>query len=374
MDVTNRIFYIVNVDSFFMSHRLSIALAAQKAGFEVFVLAKDTGMGSEITRHGLHFINIDFERSGTNPLKDAKIILKLKKLIRHHQPRIIHNVTIKPAIYGSIAARYARGSTKVINAISGLGYNFIEGRDSSLQKLIKQLIHYAFKPSLNFIFQNQDDCQLYEEQGLLKGNRYKIIKGSGVDGDVYPFRHEQNKGILKVLVTSRMLYDKGIMEFIEAANLLKSKWKGKARFVLVGGVDKGNRACIPEEVIKAHLEPDYIEWVGFKKEVKPFLFESHIVSLLSYREGLPKALIEAMAVGRPIVTTNVPGCKECVEDGVNGFLVPAKKSRKAAECIDRLLSDAELRQQMGAASRRKMEQELSLAKVIKETLDFYEQV
>lgn len=374
MDVTNRIFYIVNVDSFFMSHRLSIALAAQKAGFEVFVLAKDTGMGSEITRHGLHFINIDFERSGTNPLKDAKIILKLKKLIRRHQPRIIHNVTIKPAIYGSIAARYARGSTKVINAISGLGYNFIEGRDSSLQKLIKQLIHYAFKPSLNFIFQNQDDCQLYEEQGLLKGNRYKIIKGSGVDGDVYPFRHEQNKGILKVLVTSRMLYDKGIMEFIEAANLLKSKWKGKARFVLVGGVDKGNRACIPEEVIKAHLEPDYIEWVGFKKEVKPFLFESHIVSLLSYREGLPKALIEAMAVGRPIVTTNVPGCKECVEDGVNGFLVPAKNSRKAAECIDRLLSDAELRQQMGAASRRKMEQELSLAQVIKETLDFYEQV
>lgn len=374
MKAAPRIFYIVNVDNFFLSHRLPLALEAQKEGYEVFILTRDTGGRKIIEEQGLQFINIPFERSGTNPFRDFSIIVLLTRLIRQYQPAIIHNVTIKPAIYGSIAARYAKKGTTIVNAISGLGYNFINGRDGTVQKVLKRLIGYAFKSGVNFIFQNQDDCHLYQSFGLLNNNRYQIIKGAGVDGSVFKFQEPIEKQKLEILITTRLLYDKGVMEFLEAAWLLASRWEGKAKFIIAGDIDNGNKACIPEKIISGYLKEGFIEWVGFQKDIRPFLIESDIVCLPSYREGLPKSLIEAMAIGRPIVTTDVPGCRECVDEGVNGYLVPVKNVNSLAIALEKLLSNYDLRISMGKASRHKMEAELSLEKVVSETMIFYKKL
>lgn len=368
------IFYVINVDTFFLSHRLAIALAAKKSGYHVFILTKDTGERKIIERYGLQFIDIPFDRSGANPFKDFFIIVHLIKLIRKHRPSIIHNVTIKPAIYGSIAAKYAKRPTKVINAISGLGYNFIEGRNGMVQKVLKELISFAFRSQVNFIFQNKDDCQLYGDLKLLEHNRYQIIKGSGVDGSVFRYHPPVEKEVSEVVVTSRLLYDKGIIEFIEAALLLRDRWQGKARFIIAGDTDPENKANIPEAELKKYLVDDYLIWIGFQQDVKPLLIRSDIACLPSYREGLPKSLIEAMAIGRPVVTTDVAGCRECVDEGKNGFLVPVKSTKELAAALEKLLSDHNLRLRMGKASREKMERELSLEQVVGETLAFYEKV
>lgn len=368
------IFYIINVDTFFMSHRLPLALAARNRGYNIFILTRDTGERQRIEADGLHFIPIDFDRSGANPFKDILIIFHIFRLIRKYKPVLLHNVTIKPAVYGSIAARYANRGTKVINAISGLGYNFIGGRDGPVQKILRRLISFAFKFGVNFIFQNKDDCRLYQSLGLLAHNGYRIIKGSGVDGTLFTYQRPVEKKMLEVVITSRLLYDKGIVEFMNAALLLKDKWTGKAKFIIAGDIDQGNKASISGGDLKKYLVDDYLIWIGFQKDVKPLLIKSDIVCLPSYREGLPKSLIEAMAIGRPIVTTDVPGCRECVNEGENGFLVPARDTEGLAAAIDKLLSDQQLRLRMGEASRKKMEMELSLQQVVVETMKFYDEL
>jgi len=374
MTGSNCIFYIINVDSFFLSHRLPLALSAQKSGYSVFILTKDTGRRKEIENHGFRFIPVPFERSGTNPFKDFFIIVQLYRLIRKYKPALIHNVTIKPSIYGSIAARFAHNNTRVINAISGLGYNFIEGRNGIVQRVLKRLISYAFKSDITFIFQNRDDRDLYNNMGLLKNNDYRIIKGSGVDSSLFALHDPVSKQLLKITITSRLLYDKGIMEFIGAACLLRKKWEGKAKFIIAGEIDFGNRACIPEKDLREKLIPGYLVWLGYQEDVKPLLIQSDIVCLPSYREGLPKSLVEAMAIGRPIVTTDVPGCRECVDNGKNGFLVPPKDSKGLASAIEILLKDENMRLKMGRASREKMEKELSLKQVVSETMELYKEV
>lgn len=363
---------VVNVDWFFLSHRLPLALKMKSLGYRVYILARDTGRKSEIIDKGLHFVEIPFARSGRNPLNEIRTIRRLASLFKEHQPEIIHNVTIKPAIYASIAAKIVKlKNTQVVNAISGLGYNFINERNGFLQKIVKWLMKYAYSGNVKFIFQNPDDKALYENMGFLKGN-YRIIKGAGVDTQEYPFTPITLKEKTTVVTTARMLADKGIRELIQAAYLLKEKFKGKVLFQLIGDIDPENPSALTEEELKNACIKDYLEWKGHNKDVRPVLIESDIVCLPSYREGLPKSLIEAMAIGRAIITTDVPGCRECVEEGRNGFLVPPKDAEALAEALERLILDKELRTRMGKASREKMVEELSLEKVLEETITFYE--
>jgi glycosyltransferase involved in cell wall biosynthesis len=369
-----RIFFVVNVDWFFISHRLELALAVQAAGNEVYILTKDTGRRKEIENTGLKFINVDFERSGKNPLKELSIVSTLIKYYRKYKPDIVHHVTIKPAIYGSIARRLSGGKNiSVINAISGLGYNFIEGRDGLVQKVLKKLMYFAFT-NVNFIFQNPDDIELYQKMGFLENNKFILIRGAGVDSNIFTYHSPLDNEKITIILTARMLYDKGILEYINAANLLKKQWNGKAKFILAGDIDLGNLAGIPETELRKSMSAGYIEWIGHKSDIIPLLAAADIVCLPSYREGLPKSLIEAMAIGRPIVSTDVPGCRECVVDGLNGFLVPVKNAEALADAIEVLLNDKDLRVRMGEASRVKMLSELSLEMVIKQTLGFYKDV
>lgn len=363
---------VVNVDWFFLSHRLQLAKSMLADGNDVHIITQDTGRKQEIINHGLKFIDAPFERSGTNPIEELGLIAFLYKLYKSNNPDIVHHITIKPAIYGSVALRFFRNNIRLINAISGLGYNFIGNRTGMLQKLVLWLMNIGFKRNgVNFIFQNPDDKAFYNSLNYLKDFNNIIIKGAGVDHAEYNFVEPIKKNKLQIVFSGRMLLDKGVVEFMEATKLLRNKYINRVEFILMGDIDLNNKASANPVLLNHYLEEGYLTWIGYQQDVKNVLINSDIVCLPSYREGLPKALIEAMAIGRPIITTDTPGCRECVDDNINGFLVRVKSIRELAEKFEVLIEDESLRWMMGKASRDKMIKELSLENVIRETKRFY---
>ena len=367
------IVYVVNVDWFFISHRLPLGIEAIERGYLVYLITKDTGRFRELEALGIKCLNMSFDRSGTNPLKDIRVILNLSKIYKKLQPDIIHHVTLKPSIYGTIAARFSRTQAKVINAVSGLGYVFTGNRSYLAQKLMTGLLWFAFSDQkTSFIFQNPDDCDFYKKLNFLSDKNYIIIKGSGVDEKIFRLKESYSKDKIKIVLVARMLKDKGVYEFVKAALLLKKKYENVIEFILVGGVDLLNPAFISVEDLNGVCDGDYIKWLGHQEDIKGIYQTADIVCLPSYREGLPKSLVEAMAIGCPIITTDTIGCRECVEEGFNGFLVPVGDHKILASYIEKLINDKELRIEMGANSRRKMIKDFSLKTVIKQTFAFYE--
>lgn len=369
-----RIFFVVNIDWFFLSHRLPLALEAIKMGHDVYLLTANSGKKSEIEEYGINFIEVPFERSGKNLLHEWKCIRVLAKHYKQLNPDIIHHVTLKAALLGSFAAKIS-GHTNVVNAISGLGYNFTDGRDGRLQKFIRFIMRKSFKSDeFYFILQNPDDIEMMKSQKLVPDNHYRLIKGSGVDLKEFPYTLPVIKDIIKILFPARILYDKGVMELIEAAKSLEKNWYGKILFILAGDCDEDNKAVVHEEDLKKLLITGYIEWIGFRKDMISLYQQSDIVVLPSYREGLPKSLIEACAIGRPIITTDVPGCRECVVDGYNGRMVPVKTVAPLANAIEELCESKSLRYKMGRNSRELAEKEFSIENVIEKTFLIYEEI
>jgi glycosyltransferase involved in cell wall biosynthesis len=369
-----RIVFVVNIDWFFLSHRLPLALEAINKGYDVHLLTADSGKRAEIEGYGINFIEVPFERSGKNLLHEWKCIRMLAKHYRQLKPDIIHHVTLKAALLGSFAAKIS-GHINVINAISGLGYNFTDGRNGALQKFIRFIMRKSFQSNnFYFILQNPDDIEMMERQKLVPENQYKLIKGSGVDLKEFPFTPPVIKDNIQILFPARILYDKGVIELIEAAKSLEKEWKGKAIFVLAGDCDENNKAVVHEEDLKKHLIPGYIEWIGFRKDMITQYQQSDIIVLPSYREGLPKSLIEACAIGRPIITTDVPGCRECVVDGYNGRMIPVKTVVPLANAIEELCENKYLREKMGNNSRALAVQEFSIESVIDKTFEIYDEM
>lgn len=299
-------------------------------------------------------------------------IWALFRLYRRLKPEIIHHLTIKPILYGSIAARVARVAS-VINALTGMGYVFTEQgiKAAILRKAIVTAYRVAFAlPRHRMIFQNPDDQDFFIGSNLIKANEAVIIKGSGVNCSQF-IPTEERDGLPIVILPARMLWHKGVAEFKEAATTLR-KEGSRARFVLAGKIDEGNPACIPEKQIKAFEETGCVEWWGFQGDMSSVLSRCAIVCLPSYyREGVPRVLIEAAAAGRPIVTTDTPGCREIVRDGENGFLVPARDSQALTNALRKLLFNPELRKHMGQKGRKLVEAEFSEEIVIQKTLAVY---
>lgn len=367
------IVYVVNVDWFFISHRLPLGIEAIERGYRVYLITKDTGRFKELEGLGIICLNMSFDRSGTNPLKDLRGILQLSKIYKKLQPDIIHHVTLKPIIFGTIAASFSNSQAKVINAVSGLGYIFTGNRSYLAQKFITGLLWLAFSDKkTSFIFQNPDDCAFYRKLNFLSDKNYTIIKGSGVDEKIFRQKEYYSNDKLRIVFVARMLKDKGVYEFVKAALMLKMKYEHAIEFILVGGLDMLNPAFISSEDLNRICDGDYIKWVGYQDNIKGIYQTADIVCLPSYREGVPKSLVEAMAIGCPIITTDTIGCRECVDEGVNGFLVPVGDHKILASCIEKLTNDKELRIEMGANSRRKMIKDFSLETVIKQTFAFYE--
>ncbi|MFB6454317.1 glycosyltransferase family 4 protein [Chitinophaga sp. Hz27] len=367
-----KLFIVVNVDWFFLSHRLPIALAAKKAGYDVTIVTADTGRADDIRRHGLKMINFPFKRSGMNVREEMKCIRWLYALYKHHKPDVLHHVTIKVSLYGSIAARLNK-MNGIVNAISGLGYNFIDNRGGITQRILLTMMKFGFRGGKrHFIFQNEDDVRMFRSLKIVDDKDVTLIKGSGVDLQEFEFNVKSLlQDTVQVLLPARMLRDKGVMEFIAAAEMLRPELEGKAQFILAGDIDHENLAAISAEELETISDGEYIRWIGYQRDVRQALQNADVVVLPSYREGLPKSLIEAAAIGRPIVTTDVPGCRECVIHEYNGFLVPARDAETLAAAMRRLILSEEMRIAMGERSRELAEKEFGVEKVVEKTLDIY---
>ncbi len=368
-----KLFIVVNVDWFFLSHRLPIALEALKRGYDVTIFSINTGRKKEIESHGLKFVSLPTSRASMSVLKELRVMHILWKHYKSEKPDIIHHVALKPVVYGSIICRFLK-NTNVINAIAGMGFLFANPEKFNLRRtILSTLFKFAFNNTkLKFLLQNEDDLNLVVNSKVVNRKQCFIIKGSGVDLNKFSFRVKEDCAKVSFVLPARLLFDKGVEEFVNAAKIISLKYPQKAEFILVGGLDMENNAGIPEERILQWQNEGYIKWTGFQDDMVKVIEDSDVIVLPSYREGLPKSLIEACAIGRPIITTNVPGCRDVVTHGINGLLVPPKNHISLAEAMEKLLLDKELRILMGKNGRKIAEKEFSIEGVVSKTFAIYE--
>ncbi|OGQ52420.1 MAG: glycosyl transferase family 1 [Deltaproteobacteria bacterium RIFCSPLOWO2_02_FULL_53_8] len=368
---SGRLLVIVNDPGFFCSHRLPIALGARAEGYEVHVA---TGSGPEkaiIAAAGFVHHTLPITRSGRNPFIELFGFLSILWLMIRIKPELVHLVTVKPVLYGGIAARLTR-IPGVVAAVSGLGFVFVGGnaRIKLLRWFVLRLYKLALgKPTLRVIFQNPSDRAALVDTGIVDNKKTLMIRGSGVNLNAYRPSAERTGSFLVVLV-ARLLWDKGVGEFVEAARLLQDRGIA-AKFALVGIPDPGNPASVGEEQLTEWASQGIVELWGFRDDIENVFAAAHIVALPSYREGLPKVLIEAAACGRAVVTTDVPGCRDAIEPNVTGLLIPPHDPVALADAIQCLLEDTPMRQAMGRAGRDLAEREFSIDKVIDAHLAIY---
>ena len=368
----SRILIVVNVDWFFLSHRLPVARAAMDRGYEVFVATADTGVRKKIEEYGIQFVEAPFLEKSHSFLSELYMIIKLGRLYKRIEPDLVHHVTIRPVLYGSIASRLYRVPA-VVNALSGLGYVFINQgiKNRALRAAVSRLLKIGFShPNQLLILQNDDDRQKFIRRGLVRPEQIRIIRGSGVDSEQFYPQNDQKREELQVAFVGRLLWDKGIGEFVDAASKLIERGV-KAKFHIYGSQYKNNPESVPDDVLDKWKSDGLVTFHGHREKIEEQLSQIDIVCLPSYREGLPKALLEAASAGLPIVTTDTPGCREVVDDGVNGFLVPPQNTTLLAERLIELIENPDLRSQFGKAGREKVLNEFTVDKVVEETMSIY---
>lgn len=366
------ILFTSNTARLMLTHFLPLAEGARHAGFSVHVATPSGPDLVDIAKHGFTCHEVPISRSSTSPLREIWTIWLMFKLYRRIRPSVVHQFTIKPVLYGGIACRFARVPA-VVNTITGLGYIFLANglKTKMLRKLVIAAYRLAFRQNkLRSIFENPDDRALFLDAGLVRQSETLLVHGAGVDLDRYRCVPEPD-GLVTVVLASRMLWDKGVGEFIEAAQTL-SRRGVTARWILAGDSDKGNPSAIPEAQLNAWQSSGPVEWIGHVDNIPDLFANAHIICLPSYREGLPKVLIEAIACGRPVITTDVPGCREVVCDGVNGFLVPSHDAHTLADALQKLIENSDMRQLMGEAARSFAEQEFSVSEVVNACVGLYQ--
>jgi len=333
-------------------------------------IATGTGLREEeITDAGLNYIKIPISRGGKNPFSELRLLFALFKIYRKLKPELVHLVTIKPVIYGGILSRLMSVKGVVI-AISGMGYLFTRQR----QGLVKKLVSWIYRFSLGHknsrvIVQNRTDRKLLQDMGVLNEGQDVLIPGSGVNLREFVPK-PLPEGIPLVILPARMLWDKGVKEFVEAAKILQADGV-KARFALVGPADLDNPAAVTIEQLEVWKNEGPVEWWGYCADMPSVYAEASLVVLPSYREGMPKSLLDALASGRAIVTTDAPGCRDVVESEKNGKLVPVGDSVSLANSIISILSDRNILVDMGKYARKIAEERYRVEYVVKEHMEIY---
>lgn len=373
MSAGRRLLFVVNNPAFFMSHRVPVALAAQQAGYEVHVATMDGPAVADIQALDMTHHAIPMTRSGKHPLQELGTLLALIRLFRHLRPQIVHLVTIKPVLYGGIAARLTR-VPGMVAAISGLGFVFLS--NSLKMKLVRAVVARLYRlalghPNSRVIFQNASDRDLLKSLGAVRDAQVVMIRGAGVDLNEYRAQPEPPASPVVVTMVARLLRDKGVQEFVQAARLLRERGL-PVTMQLVGGVDAGNPASATQDDVDAWQQEGCVRALGERSDVAALYAASHIAVLPSYREGLPKSLIEAAACARAVVTTDVPGCRDAIEPGETGLLVPVRDAQALADAIARLAEDPALRQSMGAAGRALAEREFNIDRVARIHVEIYD--
>lgn len=368
-----RILIVGNDANYFFSHRLPIALGVNAAGYETHVAIPIDQSDCRIKEYPFQFHIIPLDRGGRNVADEIKTIVTLYGLYRRLKPDLIHHVTIKPVLYGGVVARFA-GVPSIVNAMTGLGFVFTS--DTWRRRMLRWMVSRLLRVACNYervkmIFQNMDDVGIFIREGICAADKCTVIRGSGVDMQKFQPTAEP-EGSIVVMFPSRMLWEKGIDEFVNAARELHSRGLA-ARFVLVGTTDP-NPTSVPQHLLDEWITEGIVEYWGWHDDMVSTLRQAHIICLPSYREGLPKVLIEAAASGRSIVTTDVPGCREVVRHGDNGLLVPVRDPIALAHALQQLIENSELRRRMGVRGRQIAELEFRVEKVVEETLSIYRQL
>ena len=369
--MNRRLLFVVNEAGFFLSHRLPLAIAARNAGYQVHVATRPGDGTADLVGRGFAHHAVQMSRSGRNPLAELRSLLALVALMRRLDPAIVHLVTIKPVLYGGIASRLA-GIPAVVAAISGLGFVFSgdSWKARILRPFVTALYRLALKHrNLRVIFQNPADRKVFVAAGLVDARHTTLIAGSGVDLREYAESAEPG-GLTTVVLAARLLKDKGVFEFVGAAKQLRSEGL-RARFLLAGEPDPGNPASVGAQDIAAWKAAGDVEVLGFRSDIATLFSQAHIVVLPSYREGLPKVLVEAAACARAVITTDSPGCRDAIEPDVTGLLVPPRDVPALATAIRHLVEDAALRQSMGAAGRRLAERDYGIEGIVESHLQIY---
>jgi glycosyltransferase involved in cell wall biosynthesis len=365
----NKLLFFVTEDWFFVSHRLAVAVAAKRAGYAVSVVTRVRKHGDIIRAAGLMLIPFENSRRSLNPFGELWTLLRLIRVSLRERPDVVHHVAIKPVLYGTIAARIAR-TPRVINQLAGLGW--LVASDGGAARWLKLAVGRALGlilRSCTVLVENPDDARTLVRMGVPEG-RVGRLAGSGVDLQRFS-PHPEPDGVPVVLLSARLLWYKGVGEFVAAARLLKERGV-RARFLLAGEPDLGNAAAVPREQLEKWAAEGVVEYLGWVADMPRLLASSCIVCMPSYYgEGVPMALVEAAAAARPIVTTDMPGCREVVRDHDNGLLVPPRNAAALADALMRLIQDPKLRQQMGSRGRLRAEQEFGAEQIIAQTLEVY---
>ena len=367
-----RLLFVINDVPYFLAHWLDRVLASREQSFEVHVASQENPATARLREVGLPFHAVPFVRGRNPPLAEVSTLLTLSRLYAALEPDLVHHITIKPVIYGGLAARRRRVPA-VVNTVPGLGHVFVaDGLASTVRReAIKRAYRLAFShPRAKVIFENPNDLQDFARWRLITPTQGVVIKGAGVD--LARFKPLHDGGTEKhVVLASRLLWFKGIGEFVDAARRVKPAHPD-ARFILIGTGDPGNPATVPDAQLRRWADEGIVEWWGQRGDMSEILARAAIVCLPTfYREGVPRVLIEAAACGRPIVTTDMPGCREIVRNGENGLLVPARNGPALADAISRLLDQPALRETMGRQSREIAQNEFGSDLVIAQTLKVY---
>lgn len=367
--LNKKILFIVNVDWFFVSHRLPLAVKAIDKGYEVHLACGVTDKKEYLESLGIIVHRISLARSNMKPLTEIKTCFEIYKTIKTISPGIINFITIKPVLYGGIVSRFINVPKKVFS-ISGLGFIFItNGIKAKLIRLIVKLMYKLSIVGTNsyIIVQNPDDRAMIETIGKLN---ITIIKGSGADLNKYKYIKENNTNI-KISMACRLLRDKGVFEFVEAAKILKEKFPN-IEFNLYGDIDIHNPASLTSDDVEKIKNEKIIKVHGFTNDIATVFSDTNIVVLPSYREGLPKVLVEAAACGRAVVTTDVPGCRDAITPNVTGLLCKVKDPKSLADAIEKLIKDDKLRNRMGIEGRKLAEKEFDINMIVKKHFEVYE--
>lgn len=349
-------------------------------GYKVYAICPLGSKNQALRDIGCEVVNYDIDRKSLNPLSEKKSIDNIYDAIKDLKIDILHTFTAKPNIYGTLAAKKA-GIPIIINLVEGLGSFYVHNslKNIMIRTIIESLYKKVFRLSNGCVFVNTSDPKYMIEKKIINEEKVKVIKSVGVDTEVFSMKHYTKDKLLDirkklelenkivVLMVSRAIWDKGIREYYEAANILKNKYDN-IEFLFVGGTDEGNHSCANENF----LNNGKVKWLGQRNDIVNVTAISDIYVLPSYKEGLPATLMEASAMEKPMVTTDTVGCRDVVDDGVNGFLVPVKDATKLAQKIEILLNDKTLRETMGKKAKEKALQEYDVKKVVKQYMEYYE--
>ena len=369
-----RLMFLVSEDWYFVSHRLPLARIAIANGYRVAVMCRVSSHLAEMVQAGVEVIDWRFDRRFAGFLNEFRSVIDVWRSVARFKPDVVHAVALKPVLASALVRPFS-GAYSRVNALGGLGFVFSSGRRMArlLRPVVKMGLRLALASSdSRLILQNIDDARILREAGIVSPEKIALIRGAGVDTALFAPTLPSVSDVV-VALPARLLWDKGVGEFVSAARRLKLGGK-TARFVLIGDRDSYNPACIALEKLQSWSEEGVIELWGRCSDMASTLARTHVVCLPSYREGLPKALLEAASCARPMVAFDVPGCREVVVHGETGFLVPFGDVGALADAIGRLIDDPLLRAEMGRAGRRKVLQEFSQERIANETMRIWEQV